>query len=305
MSNLALGRLRLGTAPDSWGVWFPEHPRQVPWTRFLDEAAQAGYEWIELGPLGYLPTNPEQLRDELGKRGLQLSGGTMSAALQRGREALEEAKRQASRVAEVVTALGARHVVLLPEMYRDLDGSEIYSSDLSVDEWTNLVRGVSELSKEIFEEYGILVEFHPHADSHVDRQTRVERFLDDTDGEFVSLCLDTGHIAYCGGDNLEIIDHYPDRVGYVHLKTVDPRVLEKVRREKIGFADAVRRRVMVEPSTGEPAMEPILHKLEALGVDMFTIVEQDLFPCETDVPFPIAQRTFKFLTSCTVTWQRS
>ena len=65
MSGMPDGHLRLGTAPDSWGVWFPEDPRQVPWTRFLDEASRAGDEWIEPGPFGYLPTEPERLRDEL------------------------------------------------------------------------------------------------------------------------------------------------------------------------------------------------------------------------------------------------
>jgi inosose dehydratase len=35
---------RVGSAPDSWGVWFPRDPRQTPWTRFLDEIARAGYE---------------------------------------------------------------------------------------------------------------------------------------------------------------------------------------------------------------------------------------------------------------------
>ena len=69
--------LRIGTAPDSWGVWFPEHPRQTPWERFLDEVADAGYTYIELGPYGYLPTDPAQLSDELAKRNLKLSGGTI------------------------------------------------------------------------------------------------------------------------------------------------------------------------------------------------------------------------------------
>jgi len=44
-----LSRLRLGTAPDSWGVWFPDDPHQVPWHQFLDEVVQGGYQWIELG----------------------------------------------------------------------------------------------------------------------------------------------------------------------------------------------------------------------------------------------------------------
>jgi inosose dehydratase len=43
-------RLLLGSAPDSWGVWFPDEPQQTPWTRFLDEYRTAGYRWLELGP---------------------------------------------------------------------------------------------------------------------------------------------------------------------------------------------------------------------------------------------------------------
>ncbi|MGP4057718.1 2-keto-myo-inositol dehydratase, partial [Mycobacterium sp. 4D054] len=42
--------IRVGSAPDSWGVWFPDDPQQTPYTRFLDEVAESGYEWIELGP---------------------------------------------------------------------------------------------------------------------------------------------------------------------------------------------------------------------------------------------------------------
>ncbi len=60
--------------------------------------------------------------------------------------------------------------------------------------------------------------FHPHADTHVDTQVRIERFLSDTDPDLVNLCLDTGHVSYCDGDN--IADHraFPERITYVHLK---------------------------------------------------------------------------------------
>jgi hypothetical protein len=50
LTTPALANLQLGTAPDSWGVWFPDDPQQVPWHRFLDEAAAAGYTAVELGP---------------------------------------------------------------------------------------------------------------------------------------------------------------------------------------------------------------------------------------------------------------
>lgn len=297
------GKLRLGTAPDSWGVWFPDHPRQVPWTRFLDEAALAGYKWIELGPYGYLPTNPEQLRDELGRRGLQLSGGTGSGGLQRGASALAQAREECRKIADLVVALGARHLVFLPETYRDLEGHDIYSRDLSRDEWGALVSGVSVLGKILMEEHGIHIEFHPHADSHVDDQRKVERFLADTDPESVSLCLDTGHIAYCGGNNMELIDKYCSRIGYVHLKAVDQAVVDEVHVRDLCFAEAVRLGAMVEPPGGVPPMKPVLERLEALGLEVFTIVEQDLFPCEVDVPYPIADRTQRYLTSCGIAWR--
>ena len=63
----------VGSAPDSWGVWFADDPRQTPWERYLDEVTEAGYEWIELGPYGYLPTDLHVLKDELGRRGLKAS----------------------------------------------------------------------------------------------------------------------------------------------------------------------------------------------------------------------------------------
>ena len=63
-SSPSLAKLSLGTAPDSWGVWFPRDDHQVGWEQYLDEVALAGYLYTELGPQGFLPQDPEQLRDE-------------------------------------------------------------------------------------------------------------------------------------------------------------------------------------------------------------------------------------------------
>ena len=38
-------------------VWFPDDPKQTPWYRLLDEIVEVGYEWTELVPHGYLPTD--------------------------------------------------------------------------------------------------------------------------------------------------------------------------------------------------------------------------------------------------------
>jgi inosose dehydratase len=291
-------KIRLGTAPDSWGVWFPDNPAQVPWQRFLDEVERAGYEWIELGPYGYLPTDPAQLRDELDRRGLRLSGGAVAAGLHRGADALKQAVEDCRAEAALLTALGARHLVLLPEGYTELDGSLNQPRELTPEQWSDLTTGMDALARTLHDEFDVELVFHPHADSHVDTQPRVERFLTDTDPAHVQLCLDTGHIAYCGGDNLEIIRKFPQRIGYVHLKQVDPAVLGRVTAEGLAFAPAVALGAMVEPPLGVPDMPSLLDELGRLDVDLFAIVEQDLYPCEPDTPLPIAARTAQYLGGC-------
>jgi len=60
--------IRVATAPDSWGVWFPQNEKQTPWNRCMDEMQKAGYEGVELGPWGYFPTESAKLRKELDQR---------------------------------------------------------------------------------------------------------------------------------------------------------------------------------------------------------------------------------------------
>src|SRR3954463_6786573 len=115
-----LARLTLGTAPDSWGVWFAQDPRQVGWRQYLDEVAAAGYLFTELGPQGFLPQDPAQLRDELESRGLQVCGGTVVAALHHGKEALDAAIEAFGREARLLSAVGAKYLVHLPEQYTDM-----------------------------------------------------------------------------------------------------------------------------------------------------------------------------------------
>jgi inosose dehydratase len=282
-------RLRLGSCPDSWGVWFADDPAQTPWHRFLDELAEAGYRWLELGPYGYLPTDPARLRDEVGRRGLRVSGQAVFGGLHNP-DKWDQDLADARKVAELVVAMGGTHVVLLP----DDVGPD--APELDPDQWRTLMEANSRLGRILKEEYGLQAVFHPHADSLVGSQPQIERFLQDTDPAWVDLCMDTGHIAYYDGDNVELIQRYPDRIGYLHIKQVDPQVLKQVREEHLGFGEAVRRGVMVEPPRGVPQVEPVLEALDRhVDAELFMIGEQDLYPCDPDVPLPIARRTYQYL----------
>jgi inosose dehydratase len=271
----------------------------VTWQQYLDEVPRAGYVWTELGPSGFLPQDPAQLRDELDRRGLRVCGGTVFAGLHRGADALKEAIENFSNEARLLTAVGGRFMVHLPEQYTDMHtGSATEAADLDREQWDNLVAGTNELGRVMSEEFGVALVFHPHADTHVDTQERVERFLEDTDPQYVNLCLDTGHIAYCGGDNVEVVRRFPDRITYVHLKQVDPVVRQRVRDENLSLAEAVPLGVMVEPPYGLPEMPPLLAALGDLNREIFAVIEQDLYPVEPDVPLPVAARTAGYFVAC-------
>ena len=291
-------RLALGSCPDSWGVWFADDPRQTPWPRFLDELADVGYQWLELGPYGYLPTDPEQLKHELAKRGLMVAGGTMH-----GFSGLHRADdwpailAQTRKVAELTAAVEAKHVVFVPVPgYRDdSTGAYLEPAKLDEDAWKTLIHSTNELGKAVSQEYGVTLQFHPHADSHVETQAQTERFLDETDPRYVSLCLDTGHLAYRRADCVAIIRNYPDRIGYAHIKQMDPKIVEMAERDDLAFGQAVAMGASCEPPKGEPDISSIVGALRELNADRFVIVEQDLYPVEFDAPAPIAKRTYEYL----------
>ena len=292
-------RLVVGTAPDSWGVWFAQDEHQVGWKQYLDEVARAGYVWTELGPQGFLPQDPAQLRDELDSRGLKVSGGTVFAGLHKGRAALDEAIAAFSREARLLSEVGAGYLIHLPEQYTDLHtGEATQGGSLDAEQWKNLISGTNELAKVVFEQFGVKLVFHPHADTHVDTQERILQFLADTDENYVNLCLDTGHVAYCAGDNLEIIRQAPERITYVHLKFVDPAVRARVQAEGLSLAEAVPLGVMVEPPYGEPAVPPLLDALSGLDREIFTVLEQDLYPVAPELPYGIQARAAGYLTGC-------
>lgn len=294
-----VSKLRLGTAPDSWGVWFASDPHQVTWDVYLDEIAAVGYVYTELGPQGFMPQDPAQLKEELAKRDLTVCGGTVFAGLHKGKEALTQAIADFSREAKLLAAVGAEYLVHLPEQYTDMHtGEATEGADIDPEQWKNLVAGTDELAKVIFEEYGVKLVFHPHVDTHVDTQPRIERFLSDTDPELVNLCLDTGHVSYCEGDNIEIIERFPQRVTYVHLKQVDPAVRARALAENMPLSEAVRLGVMCEPPYGEPEMPPLLDALGELDREIYAVIEQDLYPVEPHIPLPIGARTAGYFVGC-------
>src|SRR5947208_15215209 len=74
--------MSIASAPVSWGIMESvEAPSEYPYSRVLDEIAKAGYAGTELGPYGFLPTDPAALCNELEQRKLTLCSAFVAIPL--------------------------------------------------------------------------------------------------------------------------------------------------------------------------------------------------------------------------------
>lgn len=286
--------IKLGSAPASWGIEFPSDPKQIPWSRFLDEVAEAGYEWTELGEYGYLPTEVTTLRRELGRRNLKLASGLIMPVLEdpNGWPVIEKAVLE---VGELLVGLDAKFLVLIDDLYTDLrTGAPVAPAALNEESWKTLIETTHSIARLASQEFGLRLVFHPHADTHVEYENQIEKFLDDTDESLVGLALDTGHHAYRGGDPVAFIQEHHERLEYMHFKSVDAHVRKEVDRTRAPFAEANALGIFCEPRLGAVDF-PALHDLLAeLSYDGFAIVEQDMYGVPFDTPLPIAKRTHAY-----------
>ena len=124
---------------------------------------------------------------------------------------------------------------------------------------------------------------------------QIEALLNDTDPEYVALCLDTGHHAYRYGDPVAFMRKHHKRIPYLHIKSVDATMRQRVKDENIPFAIAVAQDMFCQPSQGAvdfPAFRDLLREIDYSG---WGIVEQDMYPAPFYKPLPIATRTRNYL----------
>src|SRR5229473_7485560 len=108
--------IRIATAPVSWGILEVEGwGKQRPYGEVLDEIVKAGYTGTELGPYGFLPTDPKQLKSELAKRNLPLLGAFTPLPLAHAGQH-DAALQSAMEVARLLSPAGAMLLVLADEM---------------------------------------------------------------------------------------------------------------------------------------------------------------------------------------------
>jgi len=275
--------IHVATAPVSWGVMEVEgFTGQKSYGEVLDEMVKAGYTGTELGPYGFLPTDPKQLKSELAKRSLSLLGAFVPLPLAHAGQH-EAAVQSAMEVARLLAKNDAPYMVLADAMEparMAVAGSVNDVRDgMSDQAWGGAARLLTRVARAA-RELGLTPVFHHHCGTFIETPGEVDRLLAMTDPELLGLCLDTGHYFYGGGDPVECARVYGKRIRHLHLKDVRPSVLEKVRNKRIPYLDAIRAGVFCELGEGGVNLTGVIQQLNAAGFNGWAVFEQDVDPSQ-------------------------
>lgn len=283
---------RIAGAPITWGVdGSPGWGHLMDADRVLDEMAQVGLRATELGPDGYLPSDPDELRVKLDKYELDLVGGFVPAVL----HVPERAEAELDYVARAShTLAGCGSKVLVFAAASGLDGYDT-SIEMTEDQWgvflDNLAAVISIAAGE-----GLTTALHQHWGMAIERQHHIERLLADSE---VELCLDTGHLFLGGVDPVAIAAAARGRVAHVHLKDVDAKMAEQVRSGSLPFRQAVIDGIFKPLGQGAVDITGFVTTLENDGYDGWYVLEQDCVldadPAEGAGPIEDASSSFEYL----------
>jgi len=294
--------IRVGNAPVSWAV-YEAVGSNPPYGAILDQIVAAGYDGTELGPYGYLPTEPGALAHELDQRGLALASSFVPLALE------DPSRRTVSvetalLVARLLSTRGVGHLILAddedPRRTRIAgrvppDGSAGWSDA----EWREAAATVHAVAQVLRDTLGMRVVLHHHAGTFIETPAEIDRFLRETDPELVGLLLDTGHAVYGGADPLDVLRRHGPRIQYVHLKDAGASALERVRSSEMTMSEAWSAGVFCPLGDGVVDFPALAELLRGQGYDGWAIVEQDVIPDAggrlVPDPFESAKRSRSFL----------
>jgi inosose dehydratase len=273
--------IRVGNAPVSWAVYEADRPNP-PFATVLDAIAAAGYEGTELGPYGYLPTDPDALRRELASRGLALGSSFVPLPLEDA-AARERSVEAALRVGRLLATQGVGELIIADDEDParaaragrvPADGSAGWTEA----QWREAVATLHAAARALRDQLGLRVVVHHHAGTFLETPDEVDRLLARTDPDLVNLLLDTGHSTFGGDDAVDVVRRHGGRIRYVHLKDVRADEMARVRGEDVPMSEAWARGVFCPLGDGVVDFPRLVESLRGRGYAGWLIVEQDVVP---------------------------
>jgi inosose dehydratase len=249
----------------------------------LDAVADAGYEGIDLGPVGFLGLG-DGLRDALAGRGLALAGGYVELPFSDPAR-LPEAWRELDAVLDAFDAAASiqgshpprptlAHAPTPERAAHPGKAGSDPSLAMKPAAWSAFVDGIGE-AMDRCRGRGYEPTFHPELGTDVEAPAEIEALLAATE---IGLCLDTGHFLAAGGDPVAAIAGWAPRINQVHVKDARlDRIAEVVRLDE--GADAVwGRGVFCALGEGDLDVPGVLEGLRHAGYKGWIVVEQDSLP---------------------------
>ncbi|MHB8379297.1 MAG: sugar phosphate isomerase/epimerase family protein [Acidimicrobiales bacterium] len=279
-------KLTIANAPISYGAFelTVGIDPNVPDAEFvLDEVASAGYDGIDLGPVGYLGDGPV-LAERLASRNLGLAGAylefpfTEPFALEKLFPELDALLDTFDAVRDVVPGPPPRPTIAdaSSDTRRLRPGQSNADPSLGLDKdaWSAFAVGLKSVVERC-RDRGYDPTFHPETGTFVEAPWEIEKVLEISD---VGLCLETGHIFVCGGVPLQILRSAPDRVNHVHLKDAVRARMDTVIADGEPTPAIWSREVFCALGEGDVDLDGVLKELEQLDFEGWLVIEQDIFP---------------------------
>ncbi|MEU6147897.1 myo-inosose-2 dehydratase [Streptomyces sp. NPDC047081] len=292
--RLSPDKVKLGVCCTLW--WnddFPTIDAGISFGQAVSEMALAGFQGCSIGHK--YPSDAAELKTALDLRGLRISepwtstyftiGGMRQKTVAAFEETLAHVKGLGG--TELVVAEFGASSHLLPV---DVFANRPVFTDA---QWDALTSGLDELGS-IAHSAGMKLSYHHHMGTGVMTRADIDRLMASTDPDLVHLLLDTGHMAFAGDDPLELARAHANRIGHVHLKSIRPEIVSRVREEGLSFQEGIQLGVFTVPGDGAIDFRPILETLADAHFQGWLVVEAEQDPNKA-VPLEYAKKARAYL----------
>lgn len=285
--------VKLAIAPIAWtNDDLPELGKENTFEQCISEMALAGFTGTEIG--NKYPRNPEVLRKALELRGLEVASAWFSSFITT--KPFSETEEAFIEHRDFLHAMGA-NVIVVSEQGHSIQGqieTPLFKEEptFSEEDWKTLAEGLNALGK-LAAEKEMAIVYHHHMGTGVQRTDEIDKIMEMTDENYVSLLYDTGHLHFSGEDYIEVLSKHFNRVKHVHLKDVRQEIASKVKAEELSFLDAVKLGVFTIPGDGVIDFKPVFEILASRGYKGWMVVEAEQDPAKANpLAYAIAARKF-------------
>jgi len=265
--------IRVASAPVNFGVY--RSGAVIGPDEML--ASMTGYDGVDSGPIGYLGSGPE-LTGRLARHGLALAGGWVD--LRYGdADGFEEDLGKLRRALDWFRSVPVDDPRFAPRPTLACPGNPArfarpgrpVQPGVPEEEWPAFAARVQRAA-DACREAGLEAAFHYHLGTDVETFEEMDRLLARTD---IGVCLDTGHLWLAGGDPLDALREWSDRITQVHVKDARRDRHAQARADEADLTELVRRGGFCALGEGDLDLKAFVSALTGSGYTGWVVVEQD------------------------------